>query len=120
MNNRPIKTFTCGCIKISVWPRNGDLGPSYSISPRKIVKKEDRWCHAISFGDYDVASLVLGLLECHLWIQNQKGEHAESIKLPLLIGSDDAIDSGGNDRPDGGKTLCCVEPPDSSTPESQE
>lgn len=120
MNNRPIKTFTCGCIKISIWPRNSDLGPAFSISPRKVIKKEDRWCHAISFGDYDVASLVLGLLECHLWIQNQKAEHGESIKLPLLIGSEDATDNGSHAETDGVQALCCVEPANSSTPESQE
>jgi len=89
MNQKPLITIGNGNIKISVWPTNADhFGPIYSITPRKIYKKDDQWCSTSSFGDYDLASLIMGLLECYLWCQNEKANHDEAIKLPLMVESE--------------------------------
>jgi hypothetical protein len=98
MENKPIKTFHYGCIKVSLWPqKNSDHGPSLSgpslnITPRRIYKKDDEWCSATSFGDYDMPSLIMALLECHLWCQKHKADHEETIKLPLLVESENTSD----------------------------
>ena len=120
MNNKPLKTFSYGCIKIGVWPQNSDLGPAYTVTPRRIFKKDDLWCNATSFGDYDLASLIIGLLETHLWIQNQKPDKDSSIRLPLLVESQNMTEESDKSETGGLKPVRKVEPANSSTQTSQE
>jgi len=118
MSNKPIKTFKYGCIRISVWPSSGndDLGKTYRISARKIYMKDDQWCSMTSFGDYDLASLVLGLMETYLWCQSEKSEHEAAIKLPLLIENDSTSNDCVEKEIKGLKAICSVEPENGSMP----
>jgi len=42
-HNKPLKTFSYGCIRIAIWPGSTDLGPAFSVAPRRIFKKDDLW-----------------------------------------------------------------------------
>ena len=121
MSTKPVKTFNYGCIRISLWPLSGGdnpnlSGPGMNIVPRRIYKKDDEWCSATSFGDYDLPSLIMGLLECHLWCQKQKEDHEEAIKLPLVIETENTHEDSG--EPVKGKLKAIyksAEPRNSST-----
>ena len=114
MNNKPVKTFNYGCIKISLWPQqNSDLGPSLSglslnVTPRRIYKKDDQWCSATSFGDYDLPALIMGLLECHLWCQKQKADHEEASKLPLVVETENTPKDSEDTAEGTPKAICRI------------
>jgi hypothetical protein len=72
--NKPVKEFSDGPIKVSVWRSEGEHGPRYSVTCRRRYKDKaaDEWKDSYSYGQDDILALAKLLDLAHTWMLEQQ------------------------------------------------
>lgn len=68
-NNAPVATRRIGSVRGSIWAREGNHGPIYSVSfDRSYIKSDKTWGHSHNFDRDDLLVLAKVSDWCHTWI----------------------------------------------------
>ena len=72
--NKPVKDFSDGTIRISVWRNQSEHGPMFSVTCRRRYKDKtaDEWKDSYSYGQDDILHLAKLLDLAHTWILTEQ------------------------------------------------
>ncbi|MDV6031416.1 MAG: hypothetical protein F9B45_15205 [Phycisphaera sp. RhM] len=71
-DNRPIHEIRLGLVKAAIWQHQADQGFRYSLSIKRIYRKDDRWESTTSFGRDDLPLVIKVADLAHSWIFQQQ------------------------------------------------
>lgn len=68
---KPIRDFTSGRARASIWKRTGEHGPFYRVTVDRMFKREgaDHWEYSKAFGPEDLPKLAQVLADANNWIE---------------------------------------------------
>jgi hypothetical protein len=64
----PIHQVRSGVLGVSIWRREGEKGPFYSVTVSRAYRQGEEWKHADSFGQDDLLLLAKLIDQAHSWI----------------------------------------------------
>jgi hypothetical protein len=71
---KPVHKLQDGRIQVAIWLNDGDDGPWYSVTPRRVYKQGDTWKESGSYGQDDLLVLAKLLDLAHSWCLLHKSE----------------------------------------------
>ena len=76
---KPVKDFSDGAIRVSIWRNEGDKGAWYSVTCRRRYKDKanDEWKDSYSYGQDDLLALAKLLDLAHTWMLNEQQQRTQ-------------------------------------------
>lgn len=71
-NTKPAHKIRSGALTVTIWRKEGDKGPWYSVTPSRSYKQGEEWKESDSYGGDDLLTLAKLLDLAHTWILDQQ------------------------------------------------
>jgi hypothetical protein len=71
-NTKPAHKIRSGALTVTIWKKDSEKGPWYSVTPSRSYKQGEEWKESDSYGGDDLLLLAKMIDQAHSWIQDQQ------------------------------------------------